>query len=427
VANDTELKISLLKWQGKVLPDPARFKVICAGRRVGKTSYSLSELLLKSVEPEKVDVGTAVMFIAPTNKMAMDLAWDQFSFLARPLIVKAHVNDQDFLLSNGMTVKIRGSDKPDSLRGGKLYHVILDEYQDIKPQTWEYAVQPALTDLRGTATFIGTPKPDAEEFRRIYDLGNSDNALWKSWHFTTYDNELISRDEIQMAKETKSIASFEQEYMASWDTTGANILRLEWFKAGQAPEGEYSTFITIDPAGYEHVADNDRKKHLDFFAIAVVRVYDDGKWWVQKIDYGRWDVREAAVRVLMAVRTHKPMMCGIEKGSLSRAIMPYLNDLMRKNNVFMHIEQIATSGNSKVNRITYALQGLMEHGRIIFNERENWDEVKREMLAFPSERAHDDLIDALSMIPYVATVTYAKRGSYEEPEEWAPLDDIAGI
>jgi hypothetical protein len=395
----TELRIDLLKWQREVVQDKTRFKVICAGRRVGKTRYSLTELLLKANEPKKIDADTAVMFIAPTNKMAMDLAWDQFIYMANPVIQKVNVNDQEIRLNNGMKIKIRGSDKPDSLRGGKLYHVILDEFQDTKSQTWEYAVQPTLTDLRGSATFIGTPKPDATEFRRIYDLGQTENANWKSWHFTTYDNEMISREEIQMAKDTKSTAAFEQEYMASWDTTGANILRLEWFATAEAPRGQYSTYIAVDPAGYENVSgDDQKKKHLDYFAIAVVRVYDDGHWWVQKIDYGRWDVRESAVRVLMAIRNHKPICVGIEKGSLMRALMPYLTDLMRKNGLFAHIEAIPSGGQSKANRITYALQGLLEHGRITFNPKENWDELKREMLAFPSTRVHDDCFPAQTPI-----------------------------
>lgn len=426
----SELKLDLLNWQRGVLDDKTRFKVICAGRRVGKTRFSLTDLLIKGCElpKEKVDADTSVMFIAPTNKMAMDLAWDQFLFLARPLIIKYNVNDQDIRLRNGMKVKIRGSDKPDSLRGGKLYHVILDEFQDIKSQTWEYAVQPALTDLRGTATFIGTPKPDAEEFRRLYDMGQLDGGTWKSWHFTTYDNELISREEIEMAKSTKSTAAFEQEYMASWDTTGANILRLEWFKTGGEPDsGDYSTYIAIDPAGYEGVTgDDSKKKHLDYFSIAVVRVYDDGKWWVQKIDYGRWDVREAAVRVLMAIRAHKPMIVGMEKGALMRAFMPYLTDLMRKNAIFAHIEQIPHGGRSKADRITYALQGLMEHGRITFNEKENWDELKREMLAFPSHRAHDDLIDSLSMCAHLVEVPY-QSSRYDTNNDYEPMDDICGF
>ena len=420
----SELKIDLLRWQKHVIADKTRFKVICAGRRVGKTRYSLSQTLIKALEC--TDVTASVMFIAPTNQMARTLAWDALIFMAQPVIANSNVNNGEIRLKNGVKICIRGSDNPDSLRGIKLYHVTLDEVQDIKPQTWEYIIRPALSDMQGTAVFIGTPKPDAEEFRKLYDLGMNGDDEWKSFTYTTYDNELISRKEIESAKNTLSTAAFEGEYMASWDTTGANILRLEWFKTAEAPHGDYSTFIAVDPAGYESVADHERKKkHLDYFAIAVVRVYGNGHWWVQKIDYGRWDVREAAVRVLMAIRTHKPMCVGIEKGSLMRAIMPYLNDLMRKNNVYAHIEEISTGGNSKANRITYALQGIMEHGRIAFNPKENWDELKREMLAFPSPRAHDDLIDALAYIAHMAITTY--HDPNDNDDDYEPLDVISGI
>ena len=388
-----EFRIDLLKWQKEVIQDKSRFKVICAGRRVGKTRFTLAETILKAVECK--DVTASVMFIAPTIQMARTLAWDQLLYMAQPIVASSNVNNGEIKLKNGVKVCIRGSDNPDSLRGVKLYHATLDEYQDVKPQTWEYIIRPALSDMKGTATFIGTPKPDADEFRRIYNLGISDGDEWKSWHFTTHDNELIDPKEIEAAKKTLSTAAFEGEYMASWDTTGSNILKMEWFEAKDAPEGEYSTYIAIDPAGYENVTGDDRKKkHLDYFAIAVVRVYDSGHWWVQKVDYGRWDVKESAVRVLMAIRNHRPICVGIEKGALQKAIMPYLTDLMRKNGVFAHIEQISHGGQNKANRITYALQGLMEHGRITFNPKENWDEFKREMLAFPSERAHDDCFPA---------------------------------
>lgn len=126
----------------------------------------------------------------------------------------------------------------------------------------------------------------------------------------------------------------------------------------------------------------------------------------------------------MAIRTFKPVCVGIEKGSLMRAVLPYLSDLMRKNNVFAHIESIPTSGSSKVNRITYGIQGLLEHGRIVLNERENWDELKREMLAFPLPKAHDDLLDALSMCAHLISVIYSKP---DDSEDYEVMDDICGF
>jgi len=391
----SELRMDLLRWQEEVLQDKTRFKVICAGRRLGKTRFAIVQSIIKALECK--DVSASVMLIAPTFGMARNLHWDTLLYLAQPVVVSSNVNNGEIKLVNGVKICVRGSDNPDSLRGIKLYHVTLDEFQSTKDKTWEYVVRPALSDMKGTALFIGTPMLDAESFREMFDHGMSgEDPEWKSWLFKTIDNELIDPKEVEAAKRTLSTLAYLQEYEAEWVTMGANVFKMEWFKTAPAPSGkEYSTYIAVDPAGFEDVAklgiDDKKRKYLDYTAIAIVRVYDDGKWWVQAIHHGRWDVRETATRILLAVRTHKPVCVGIEKGSLRRAIMPYLTDLMRKNNVYAHIEDIATSGSNKVDRIVYALQGLMEHGRITFNVDEDWAELKREMMGFPSQKVHDDL------------------------------------
>lgn len=427
------INLLLTPWQEEVYFDSTRYKVVVAGRRCGKTRLSAVMLVTKASQCPSTDA--RVIYIAPTQGMAYDLVWDLVLDMARPLIAKYHVNDGDITLINGVKIQIRGADKPDRLRGKKLYYAVMDEMKDIKGGTWENIVRPSLTDMEGGALFIGTPEPDAVDFRKMDDLGMSgSDPEWKSWHLTTYDNPHISRDELARAKSSMSTSAFEREYMASWDTAGANILRVEWMKFGPAPRGSYSTYIAIDPAGYTSVSADTgikaKNSRLDYFAIAVVRVYDDGKWWVQKVDYGRWDVREAAVRVLMNIRSHKPMCVGIERGPLMRAVTPYIEDLMRKNQVFAHIEAIPIGGGSKENRIVYALQGLLEHGRIIFNDRENWDEMKREMIAFPSKRVHDDLIDSMSLIAHLAKVSYQTGSSYDSSvgeSGWEPLDQMSGI
>lgn len=393
-----ELTFNFIPWQLEVMNSPARFKTVVAGRRCGKSRFAIVQTIIKALECKHKDA--VVLYIAPTIAQVKVLAWGALLELGHKVIASSNVNDGKIVLVNGVSVYCKGADNPDALRGMKMAYAVLDEAKDLKDNLFDMIIRPALSDIKGGALIIGTPAPDATMFREYYDRGSNDSTgEWASFHYTTYDNPLISKDEIEAAKRTMSTATFEAEFRASWDTSGANILRLEWFQAAEAPAGDYSTYIAIDPAGYENVTgDDQKKKHLDYFAIAVVRVYDDGKWWVQKVDYGRWDVRESAVRVLLAIRNHKPLCIGIEKGPLMRAIMPYLTDLMRKNAVYAHIEEIPHGGVSKANRITYALQGLMEHGRITFNPKENWDELKREMLAFPSERAHDDCFPAETKI-----------------------------
>lgn len=417
-----ELKLDLLKWQKKVYYDKTRFQVVVAGRRCGKTRLAVTNLLVNGLNNPNKHAWT--MYVAPTYGQAMDLAWDLLMDLGKDVITKWNINDGEIFLATGTKLYIRGADNPDRLRGPGLYYVVLDEMKDMKPATWEKVIRPALSDYKGRALFIGSPEPGDSLFRDYYDRGMDDAFPdWKSWHFTTYDNEMISRDELEEAKQSMSTFAFAQEFMASFDTMGQNVFKEEWIEHGEEPKnGDY--YITIDLAGFEAVADAQKKKHLDNCAICVTKVTDDGKWFVKKIEYGRWDIRETAVRILMNIRNYKPVQIGIEKGSLMRAVMPYLTDLMRKNNIYAHVEPVSIGANSKVNRITYALQGMFEHGRIILNKKENWDQFKKELFNFPSKKSHDDLIDGLALLSLLATTSYAKP---QDDEEWEPLDAISGI
>jgi len=46
---------------------------------------------------------------------------------------------------------LKGSDRPDTLRGVGLAYVVLDEYASMKPVVWEQIIRPTLADVRGGA------------------------------------------------------------------------------------------------------------------------------------------------------------------------------------------------------------------------------------------------------------------------------------
>lgn len=420
----SELNFQFLNWQREVFNDKTRFKVVVAGRRTGKTRFAATMLIIKALECVNTDA--TILYAAPTFASAKVLMWDLVQELARPVLLKANINDGEITLVNGVKIRIRGADNPDSLRGYKLYFAVLDESKDMRENVWPLVVRPALSDLKGGALIIGTPEPGESQFRDQYELGlTGTDSEWKSWLFPTSCNELIDPKELESAKRTLSSQQYAQEYEADFSTYGQTVFKEEWLKYSDVEPSQGDYYIAVDPAGFESVDDPNKKRYLDNTAIAVVKVTDDGKWWVKKIVFGRFDVRETAVQLLLAVRTYKPIAVGVERGSLARALMPYYQDLTRKNNIYAHIEQIQIGGNSKTNRIVYALQGMHEHGRITLNSRENWDVFKKEYMNFPSKKVHDDLLDALSLIQNLVTTTYSK---FEEGvREWEPLDDIAGI
>lgn len=391
------MHFELLRWQEEVLEDKTRFKVVCAGRRCGKSRLAAIMLLIYGLRcPE----GSGVMYIAPTQGQARVIIWDILLRLGADVIAGSHVNNMEIKLVNGCTIYIRGADRPDTLRGVSLTFVVLDEYADMKPVVWEQIIRASLSDKLGDAMFIGTPK-SRNHFYDIFMVGQSGDEEYKSWQFTTSDNELIDPKEIEAARRTLSSFAFKQEFLASFDNSGTNIFREEWLKYGSEPESG-SWYMACDLAGFEAVGNNATgfKKKLDSTAIAIVKVTDDGKWWVKKIENGRWDVRETAVRILKNIREFRPVSCGIEKGTTFNAVMPYLTDLMRKNNIFAHISTLSHGNQKKEDRIIWALQGMFEHGRIFLNpdgqEYKNSWQVKfiDEYLMFPTKNVHDDCFPA---------------------------------
>ncbi len=417
----SDLNFSLLPWQQVVYSDPTRFKVIAAGRRCGKSRLAATTLIIEGL---RCPQGSAVLYVSPTMGQSRQIIWDLLLELGREVIQSSHVNNMDITLINGARIYVRGSDRPDTLRGVSLTYAVLDEVADIKPDAWEQVIRASLSDKKGRAIFIGTPK-GRNWFFDLWNLGQGDADEWKSWHFTTADNPLIDPQEIESAKKTLSSFSFRQEYMASFSNAGADIFKEEWIVYGEEPEvGSY--FLAIDLAGFEEVARQaaNAKKRLDESAIAVVKVTEDGKWFVKEIEHGRWDIKECSSKILTKMRDYRPLSVGIEKGALKNAVLPYLSDLMRKNNVYSHIVDLTHGNRKKTDRIIWSLQGRFEHGRIILNREGDWSDFIDQLLMFPSKGVHDDLPDALSYVDQLAMTSYFEQ---DEDDAWQPLDLISGV
>jgi phage terminase large subunit-like protein len=420
----TELMWVMLPWQLEVWNSKARFKVLACGRRVGKSNLAIKMTLAKALEAPD---GSAVVYIAPTLAQARQIAWQALLDEGGELIKSSHLNNLDITLVTGRKIHIRSAEKPDTLRGLKLYFAVLDEAAFIKDSSlWTKVVRPALSDLRGDAVFVSSPE-GRNWFWDLFNYANKgEDTEWEAFHFTTYDNPTIPKEEIEAAKKTLSTLVFNQEFMASFATSGQQIFKEEWIKTGPEPKnGSY--YIAVDLAGFEEVGGNASaaKKRLDETAIAIVKVSDDdGTWWVKDILRGRWGVQETANKILKVIADYEPVAIGIERGALKNAVLPYLSDLMRKYNKYSHIHDLTHGNRKKTDRIVWSLQGRFEHGRIILNEDGDFEDFKEQLLLFPTPGVHDDLPDALSYIDQLSVTSY--QTDYEE-SDWEPLDATSGF
>lgn len=417
----TSLSWQLLPWQIEAWSDQTRFKVIVAGRRCGKSNFAIKKIIAAGLEAPP---GSAVLYVGPTQGQTRQIAWDAILDQGREVVKSAHVNSMDITLVNNVKIHLRSAENPDTLRGLKLHFAVIDEAAFIKDdQVWAKVIRPALSDLKGSAIFISSPNA-RNWFYDLYKLGKSgEDADWKSWHLTTYDNPTIDPAEIEAAKKTLSSFAFKAEFMASFDTTGSDLFKPEWIKKGTEPsDGSY--IIAIDLAGFEDIsAGSQNKSRLDETAMAVVKVTDDGSWFVNKIEHGRWDIKETCMKILRLIKEYQPIQIGIERGTAKNAAMTVLQDMMRQYNTFAHIQTLTHANKKKSDRIIWALQGRFEHGRITLNEEGDWSDFEDQLLLFPTKGVHDDLVDALAYVDQLAVSSFVP--DYEE-DEYEVFDTISG-
>lgn len=415
-----ELNIKLLKWQQDVFTDTTRFKVVAAGRRTGKSRLAAWLLIVNALQCDKGHI----WYIANTQGQARDVLWQVLLELANPVIEASHINNMQIRLINGATISLKGADRPETMRGVSLKFVVMDEYGSMKPEVWEQIIRPALADQKGSALFIGTPF-GRNHFYELYEYGLSGkDSDFKSWHFTSFDNELLDPKEIEAAKKSMSSFAFRTEFMASFEAASGGIFKEEWIKIDDEEPKDGRYFVAVDLAGFENVAaaTTAKKKRLDQSAIAIVKVTAEG-WWVADVEYGRWDIKQTAQKIFDVVRDYEPVCVGIERGALKNAVLPYLSDLMRKYNSYFRIEDLTHGNKKKTDRITWSLQGRLEHGKITFNEGPWNSEIIDELMNFPNAQVHDDLIDALSYIDQIAIAEYTS--DYEE-DDYTPMDAVSG-
>ena len=417
-----ELDVQLHPAQLEIFNSTARFKVVSAGRRFGKSRLAAWILIIKALQSESKDV----FYIGPTFQQAKDIMWNMLKELLHgtDLIETTHENTATMKLVNGRRISLKGSDRPDTLRGVGLAYVVLDEYASMKVEVWEQIIRPTLSDVKGGALFIGTPAGK----NHFYDLflEAEKDEYWEAFQYTSTDNPLIDPKEVEVARRTMSTQAFRQEFEASFVSFTGGIFKNEWIKYDENEPEEGNYVIAVDPAGFEAVEKERGLKgsKLDETAISIVKIHGD-KWWVKDILHGRWNIKETASKILQAAIENQATTVGIESGALKNAILPYLQDEMRTQGRWVVITDVTHGGKKKADRITWALQGRMEHGKITFNRNSDWNsELETQLIEFPSKGTHDDIIDSLAYIDQVSVADFMH--TIELEEEWEPYDEVAG-
>lgn len=205
--------------QQKLWTSKARFCVVPAGRRSGKTELAKRMGVKLALSHYKTPDGCYV-FSAPTHEHAKKIFWDDLKLLVPSALVvgKPLESERTIKLYNGAKLVVIGADKPERLEGFPIDWIVLDEYANMKEKVWTHHLRAALsTDGRpGKAWFTGVPE-GRNHYYDLFCLANADTTgKWEAFKWKSSD--ILPAEEIEEAKRDLDELTFRQEYEADFLT-----------------------------------------------------------------------------------------------------------------------------------------------------------------------------------------------------------------
>lgn len=202
--------------QNLIAMDTHRFRVISSGRRFGKTVLAIEEIKGKAVSRE-----CKIKYIAPTLQQARDIAWLELLKELRPIALyinesRLEIKIRTIVPGKSSLISLGGWEAIDTLRGQSFDLIVIDEVASMRnfEENWQEVIRPTLTDRKGEAIFISTPK-GFNHFYDLYGMEHKDKD-YKSFHFTSYDNPHIPKEELDKAALELPADRFAQEYLADF-------------------------------------------------------------------------------------------------------------------------------------------------------------------------------------------------------------------
>jgi hypothetical protein len=208
--------------------------------------------------------------IFPTYSEAKDAVWRDphmlFEIVPEELILKKNEQELVLYFKNGSILQLKGADQPERLLGANPYGVVLDEFAEMKRETWDRIIEPIIRGNQGWCWFVGTPR-GKNHLYEFYNRGLGEYPEWKSWRLKASQSGIIDPGQLANSKLTMSQALFSQE----WET--------------EFLEGEGSVFKGVRLAMTAAPMNPDKpeyKEHMFVMGVdlakvtdyTVIRVYD---------------------------------------------------------------------------------------------------------------------------------------------------------
>lgn len=386
--------------QRQIASSDTRFKVLRCGRRFGKTTYAIEEMVGACLfEPGPV------AYFATTRDQARDIVWEELTAKVRDTANFAGTNESRLEVTlrrpDGSLNRVRlfGWENIETARGKKYSLVVLDELDSMRAfeKQWREIIRPTLADYKGSALFMGTPKG----YKALYRLETMShtNPAYKAFHFNSFDNPHLDPEEIEGMREEMSATQFSQEVLAEYHKMEGLIY--EEFSRDRhirvCPFEPVKYLLSID-FGYNHP-----------FAAGIWAIGADDSMHLDRMVYKRKlsdEKRKEAVRDL------------IGETKLWRAVAdsedPLAIDTLNRQ-LGLHIEPVVKGAGSVLEGINKT-KGLLSHDHLTIDpscEDLAWEMENYAWKLNKNDEATDEPIkendDACDMSRYAVVTVYGKK------------------
>jgi hypothetical protein len=200
----------------------ARFSVLEIGRRWGKTTYGRIKAMRRAIKRGKVG------WFAPTYKYLADPMRDMVEALA-PVTKTLDRVEKRLQLVTGGVIDFWSLEDIDAGRGRDYDLIVVDEAGFVPKllEWWRNAARPTLSDRKGTALFLGTPKGTGDFHRLFTEAEGDTTGTMRAFRIGTRHNPHIDADEVEAARRSLPPEVFAQEYEGIPAEDGGNPFGLD--------------------------------------------------------------------------------------------------------------------------------------------------------------------------------------------------------
>lgn len=448
--------------QRRVLSDPARFKIVAAGRRWGKSQLAEMEILMRvfSSPPKSI-----FWWVSPTFAQQEE-AWEKAlahllpaqhpSFKTRTnpdgkLVVKVYQTRgyRHLYFFNGSKLYFKSAHNPDNLRGGgeRLVYVVFDEAAYISNYAWS-VVRFALMDRLGQALFISTPNAH-DPLNWFYELfiqglptipaecphckgvgceecgGKGEIQTpnphykegYKSFQFSSYENPFLTPEEIeQIIEEGGGTYDFiQREIYAQFVESQGAVFTAEVINACE--KGEF-----LPPQkGQSYAMGVDFGQVRDYTVVAVINLETNHLDCLERFQ-GTWDYQFE--RVSRIYFDYFEPITYVDAAQVQGSVIE--NELRKRG--MMNMVGIKINADTK-RRLVEALRVAIERQELTFPPHR---QLRSELLAYSARRlptgtirysaptgGFDDCVDALML-------AWEAARSHRRVKGWKPRFFVLG-